>query len=94
MFEGDIRHSDIPILMIDHVVSVITVSTLSNSILVVLGYDMNLTKKCLQNFKEYKSRSRFRTHDLQVCSWRLVNLLHYALRRRICTERKNLQSYS
>lgn len=55
MFEGDIRHSDEPILMIDHVVSVITVSTLSNSILVVLGYDMNLTEKSYKTLKNIKA---------------------------------------
>lgn len=54
MFEGDIRHSDILILMIDHVF-VITVSTLSNSILVVIDYNMNLTEKSYKTLKNIKA---------------------------------------
>lgn len=41
--------------MIDHVVSVITVSTLSNSILVVIDYNMNLTEKSYKTLKNIKA---------------------------------------
>lgn len=64
MFE-DIGHCEILIWMIHHIKYVITVPTLSNRIVFDYKY-MNLIKKILQSFKEYKSGGGFRTHDLQL----------------------------